>query len=140
MRALAGLSNLRFVNLATISAADFVQIARLLKAKEALLAKVADIDAELAAFESGGSPSKSRRGRPSKASAGAPKAGRAKRGALKETIVELLKGAGKEGLSVKDIAAKTGVKGANIHAWFFTTGKKIKEIQKVGKSTHAWVE
>lgn len=126
------------MNLASISAADFVKIARLLKAKEALLAKVADIDAELAAFE-GGSGTAARRGRPAKA-AGAPKPGRAKRGALKDSIISLLKEAGKAGLSVKDIAAKTGVKGANIHAWFFTTGKKIKEIQKVGKSTHAWVE
>ena len=129
------------MNLANISASDFVKIARLLKAKEALLAKVADIDAELAAFE-GGSAKGVRRGRPAKASviAKAPKAGRAKRGAMKDTIVALLKEAGKAGLSVQDIAAKTGVKGANIHAWFFTTGKKIKEIQKVGKSTHAWVE
>ncbi len=129
------------MNLASISASDFVKIARLLKAKEALLAKVADIDSELAAFE-GGSAKGARRGRPAKASTTpkAPKAGRAKRGAMKDTIVTLLKEAGKTGLSVKDIAAKTGVKGANIHAWFFTTGKKIKEIQKVGKSTHAWVE
>lgn len=126
------------MNLASISAADFVKIARLLKAKEALLARVADIDAELAAFE-GGSGATARRGRPAKG-AGAPKPGRAKRGALKDTIISMLKGAGKTGLSVKDIAAKTGIKGANIHAWFFTTGKKIKEIQKVGKSTHAWVE
>lgn len=132
------------MNLASISASDFVKIARLLKAKEALLAKVADIDTELAAFE-GGSAKGVRRGRPAKASVipkapKAPKAGRAKRGAMKDTIVALLKEAGKAGLSVQDIAAKTGVKGANIHAWFFTTGKKIKEIQKVGKSTHAWVE
>ena len=126
------------MNLASISAADFVKIARLLKAKEALLAKVADIDAELAAFESGAAID-ARRGRPAKV-AGAPKAGRAKRGALKDTIISMLKDAGKAGLSVKDIAARTGIKGANIHAWFFTTGKKIKEIQKVGKSTHAWVE
>ena len=126
------------MNLASISAADFVKIARLLKSKEALLAKVADIDAELAAFD-GGSAKGVRRGRPAKTAA-APKAHRAKRGAMKDTIITLLKEAGKAGLSVKDIAAKTGVKGANIHAWFFTTGKKIKEIQKVGKSTHAWVE
>lgn len=138
MHRLGSRPNFCTVNLASLSASDFVRIARLLKVKESLLAKVAAIDAELSAFESGGTPAP-RRGRPAKAASAAPKASRAKRGAMKDTIISLLKEAGKEGLSVKDIAAKTGLKGANIHAWFFNTGKKIKEIQKVGKSTHAWV-
>jgi len=127
------------MNLAALSSADFVKIARLLKAKEVLLAKLADLDAELSSFGSG-APSGARRGRPRTSAAAGPKPGRAKRGALKETILALLKEAGATGLSVKEIAAKTGVKGANIHAWFFTTGKKISQIKKVGKSTHAWVE
>jgi hypothetical protein len=126
------------MNLATLSSADFVKIARLLKAKDALLSKIADLDAELSSFGTG-APTGARRGRPRKSAAAGPKPGRAKRGALKESIVALLKEAGPTGLSVKEIAAKTGVKGANIHAWFFTTGKKITEIKKVGKSTHAWV-
>ena len=128
------------MNLSSISAKDFVRIAKLLKSKDALLAKVAAIDAELGAFS--GEPAKgARRGRPRKpAATAAPKAPRAKRGALKETVIALLKEAGPSGLSVKDLAAKTGIKGGNIHAWFFTTGKKIKEIQKVGKAMHAWVE
>ena len=127
------------MNLAALSSADFVKIARLLKAKEVLLSKIADLDAELSSFGSG-APSGARSGRPRKSAAAGPKPGRAKRGALKETLLALLKEAGATGLSVKEIAAKTGVKGANIHAWFFTTGKKISQIKKVGKSTHAWVE
>lgn len=124
------------MNLSSISASDFVKIAKLLKVKDALLAKIAAIDEELATFEEGGRTG----GKTTRSARASGKAPRAKRGALKETIIDLLKKAGKEGLSVKDIAAKTGVKGANIHAWFFTTGKKIKEIKKVGKSTHAWAE
>ena len=127
------------MNLASISAKDFVKIAKLLKTKDALLADLADIDAELSAFGTGESKG-ARRGRPAAAKSKAPKAPRAARGALKETIIALLKAAGPAGLSVKDLSAKTGIKGANIHAWFFTTGKKIKEIQTVGKATHAWVE
>ncbi len=123
------------MNLANISVSDFTKIAKLLKAKDALLAKVADIDAELSAFESGGKPGK--RGPTPGRQASGP---RAKRGALKEIVVGLLKGAGKEGMSVKDIAAKAGVKSTNVHAWFFTTGKKIKEIKKTGKSVYSWVE
>ena len=123
------------MNLANISASDFTKIAKLLKAKDALLAKVADIDAELSAFEGGGKPGK-RGPKPGRKAAGP----RAKRGALKEIVVGLLKGAGNEGMSVKDIAAKAGVKSTNVHAWFFTTGKKIKEIKKTGKSVYSWVE
>lgn len=123
------------MNLASISASDFVKIAKLLKAKEVLLAKVADIDSELSSFEVDGRAKATGTKGPRIA-----KGPRAKRGVLKDTIIQLLKAAGKEGISVKDLATKTGVKGANIHAWFFTTGKKIKEIKKVGKSTHAWVD
>ena len=126
------------MNLASISAKDFVKIAKLLKAKDALLAKIAAIDTELAAF-SGSQAKGARRGRP-KAAANTVKAPRAKRGALKDTLIALLKEAGAAGLSVKDLAAKTGVKGANIHAWFFTTGRKIREIKKAGKAVWAWSE
>ena len=124
------------MNLSSISSSDFVNIAKLLKAKDSLLAQVAEINDELSAFESSGGGGH----KPAKKIRAASKAPRAKRGALKDTVIALLKEAGAAGLSVKDLSAKTGVKGANIHAWFFTTGKKIKEIQKVGKSTHAWVE
>ena len=81
------------MNLASISAKDFLKIAKLLKTKDALLADLADIDAELSAFGTGESKG-ARRGRPAAAKAKAPKAPRAARGALKETIITLLKAAG----------------------------------------------
>ena len=42
------------MNLTTLTSADLVKITNLLKAKESLLAKVAVIDQQLTAFESGG--------------------------------------------------------------------------------------
>ena len=53
-----------------------------------------------------------------------------KRGQMKETIIELLKAAGKEGLAVKELAEKMSVKPVNVHVWFGSTGKKVAEIKK----------
>lgn len=41
------------MNLTTLTSADLAKITKLLSAKEALLAKVAKVDAQLSAFESG---------------------------------------------------------------------------------------
>lgn len=69
----------------------------------------------------------------------ARKGGKSKRGATKERIIELVKGAGKGGIGVGELAAKLGVKYNNAYVWFATTGKKVKEIKKVGKAQYAWV-
>ena len=52
-----------------------------------------------------------------------PNAGRS--GGLKDRILALLDASGPEGLRVKDISDKLGVKATNISVWFSTTGKKI---------------
>jgi len=38
---------------------------------------------------------------------------------------------------VKDLAAKLNVKPGNIFSWFYTTGRKIKGITKVGAARYA---
>ncbi len=60
-----------------------------------------------------------------------------KRGALKEQIIGLLEKAGSEGMAVKDIADKLGVKNQNVHVWFSTTGKKVEGLSKVGEARYA---
>ncbi len=72
-----------------------------------------------------------------KAPAQEPKARKA--AATKEAIIELVKGAGKVGITVKEIAAKLGVKRHGVDVWFGSTGKKVKEIKKVKPATYAWV-
>src|SRR5205823_4120672 len=57
---------------------------------------------------------------------------------LKERIVQTLKGAGKSGATVKDLAAKLGTNYGNISVWFHTTAKGIKEIKKVEPGRFAW--
>ncbi len=49
-----------------------------------------------------------------------------------------LKAAGKEGVRVKDLAAKLGTNYGNITNFFQSTAKKIKEIKKVGPGQFVW--
>jgi len=62
-----------------------------------------------------------------------------KSGATKDAVIELVKGAGKAGITVKEIAIKLGVKRQGVYVWFGSTGKKVKEIKKVKPATYAWV-
>jgi hypothetical protein len=111
---------------------------------KALSKRIAEVRQELAqllhleTFIGKGSAKK--RGRPAKAKGGdgvnngktSPKRGRksGKRGALGEKILKFLTAKGKEGAHVKDIAAHTGTKPANVTAWTYTTGKsKVKRVK-----------
>jgi len=66
------------------------------------------------------------------------KAKRAMRGALKEAIVAELQKAGTGGTSISAIAQALGVKELNVRAWFYATGKKIKNVKKVGRGVFGW--
>jgi hypothetical protein len=53
--------------------------------------------------------------------------------------VRALKAAGKEGVTVTDLAQKLGARYNNISIWFLRAGKKLKAIKKVGPARYAWV-
>jgi hypothetical protein len=85
----------------------------------------------------------------SAASAPAPKVGRprgrrrstrplSKRGELAARITEAMKSAGKEGIRVRDLADKLGIKHKNLFIWFATTGKKNRAIKKVGEAHYRY--
>jgi phage antirepressor YoqD-like protein len=57
---------------------------------------------------------------------------------LKAPLLKALKAAGSSGITVKELAAKLKVKPGNIFSWFYTTGKKIKGINKVGEAKYAY--
>lgn len=149
------------MNLSQITSADLKVIAQLLKEKEALLARVAKIDARLSSFESAAAPAPARPARskparrprrpalkaqpsaapaaPAKPAAAEAVPARPRRpGKLKEKVIALLQGAGKSGITVRDIAAKLGLKPQRIYVWFNATGRTIKEIKKVAPATYAW--
>jgi hypothetical protein len=131
------------MNLAQLTSADLKQIVKLLEQRETLQSQVAQVDAELAAYE-GGEAAEAVKGKPgrkpgSRAQAKPGKAKRAKRGALKAAIIGLLQGAGKTGITVKDLTAKLGLGYSRVFAWFYKTGASIKEIKKAGPGKYAWV-
>lgn len=135
------------MNLNSITAAELKKIIGLLERKETLQAQVAQLDAELAAYQTGGatkaSPDSPGRtpGLPKPVVAAQPKARKGKRtnrGELKSTIINLVKSAGKSGITVSEIAAKLSVSNARVFSWLYTTGKAVKEIKKAGPGKYTW--
>ncbi len=112
----------------------------LVKEKETLLAKLESIDAELSALESGKAAPKRRGRKPGRPPGSGVKAVRAGRKSkrLKEPLLKALSAAGPSGIKVKDLATQLKVKPGNIFSWFYTTGKKIKGIKKVGEAKYAY--
>ncbi|MCE0498652.1 MAG: hypothetical protein LV481_11970 [Methylacidiphilales bacterium] len=129
------------MSLSTLSSAQLAQLIGLVKKRGVLQAKLDKVDAALNALESGSSVPK-RRGRkpgrpalPKLALKGRKVRKRSKR--LKESILKLLKSAGSSGITVKELSAKLKVKPGNIFSWFYTTGKKVSGLKKVGEAKYA---
>jgi hypothetical protein len=129
------------MNLTNINTGALRNLIKLTERKESLLAEIEKIEGQLASLLTGKPvrTSGKRRGRPAKKAkvAKASKAGRsakrAPRGTLKKKIYAALKAAGEAGMKVTDLSKKIGVKNANVHVWFSSTGKKLPEIKRVGK-------
>ncbi len=128
------------MNLTQIASADLKRVVTLVEQKETLLAQVAKLDAELASFESGkpAAPVAPAKGKPGRKPGRPAKAKTGGRGAMKAAIVQLLTAAGASGLSVQDIAAKLKAKPGNVHVWFSSTGKTVKEIKKLAPGKFGW--
>lgn len=127
----------------TISSAAIRHILNLAKQRDALIAELAKVTESIEAAVGGAKTMapKSKRGRKAKAgkvakpaspAKGKAKGGRLKRGAATELILNGLKSAGAAGISVKELAPKIGLKASTMRVWLGTTGKKIKEVEKIG--------
>jgi hypothetical protein len=58
------------------------------------------------------------------------------RGELKQKIVSALRAAGKQGITIADLSKKLRVKRANLYVWFNGTGRNIRAIKKVGPAKY----
>ena len=106
----------------------------LTKKKETLLAKVAQVEKEIAGLASGevlaatrilrAKSIKKRRG-----GAKGPKKPRSPKGFMQEQIIKILQAAGEVGAGVKELAQKVEKPVAQVHVWFSTTGKKLGQFQ-----------
>jgi hypothetical protein len=136
------------MKLTSLTSADFKEIIGLLEEKKDLQAQVAKIDAGLAAYEIGepvtaatGKQGRKPGPQPSVPAHRKPRtAKRAKRGAVKAAIIDLIKGAGKSGITVKAIAARLGVNYNRVFTWFYGTGKTVKQIEKIAPGKYAWLD
>ncbi|MCE9587424.1 MAG: hypothetical protein K8R57_03820 [Verrucomicrobia bacterium] len=130
------------MNITNISSVALRNLIKLTERKESLIKQIESIEGQLTSLISG-KPVRAigkRRGRPAKKgpkAAGKKISGTAKRaprGAIKKKILAALKAAGDAGMKVTDLSKKIGVKNANVHVWFSSTGSKLPEIKKVGKA------
>ncbi len=114
----------------------------LLEEKEAYQSKLAEIEEELTALL-GGESSVEKAAETVQKNALPQSARRVKtgrQGQSKEAITALLKKAGDRGISLKDICQKLGMSQSRINSWMHATGKKLKEIKKLGRGVYAWIE
>jgi hypothetical protein len=114
---------------------EFINVAGLatkIKALEAELAVLKTLQSSLGAK----TPGRKRGPKPGpKAKA---KGKRTTKGAIGEFILKLLSKKGDEGAHVNEIAKALKNKPANITAWFYGTGKKVKGIKRVKPNTFAY--
>ena len=118
--------------LTNLSSASLGRLVELVTEKETIQAKLDKIQSSIEAMASG-SPSKA-----SRVTAWTSKRAPRRRRKLKERLLKALEAAGKEGLSVKDLAANLKAKPTSVSVWFYTTGKKIKGIKKIGPARYAY--
>jgi len=120
------------MSLANLSSASLQRLVELITEKEAIQLKLVKIQNSIEALAAG-SPSK-KRGVTVRAKKRTARRG----GKLKERLLKALEAAGKGGLTVKDLAANLKANLASVSVWFYTTGKKIKGIKKIGPAHYAY--
>ena len=120
------------MSLANLSSATLQRLVELITEKEAIQLKLVKIQNSIEALAAGSASKESPIAVPTK------KRSTRRRGKLKERLLKALDAAGKEGLTVKDLAATLRAKPTSVSVWFYTTGKKIKGIKKVGKARFAY--
>jgi hypothetical protein len=129
------------MSLSNLSGAQLAQLVKLAREKESLEIKLGRVNAALQSLETG-KPVGKKRGRKPGRPAGTKAAvtgGKTRRGKrLKQPLLKALAAAGSSGITVKELAAKLKVKPGNIFSWFYTTGKKISGIKKVGEAKYAF--
>jgi hypothetical protein len=127
------------MNLSALSLKQLEHIVGLLKEKEALQAKLDEINRDLQGMENGkvSAPSASESLNHSPRSKRINKRSR-RRGGLQEAVLKVLKSAGAKGLTVKQLAAQAKVKKSSLAVWLYTSGKKISGFKKVAPGVFAY--
>ena len=127
------------MNLSALSLKQLENIVGLLKEKEALQAKLDDVNRDLEGLENGKASAPSAR----ESLSHSPRPKRVKkrsrrRGGLQEAVLKALKSAGAKGLTVKQLAVQAKVKKSSLAVWLYTSAKKISGFKKVAPGVFAY--
>ena len=127
------------MNLSALSLKQLEHIVGLLKEKEALQAKLDEVNRDLQGLEIGNASSPSA----SESLNHSPRSNRIKkrsrrRGGLQKAVLKALKSAGAKGLTVKQLAVKAKVKRSSLAVWLYTSGKKIAGFKKITPGVFAY--
>jgi hypothetical protein len=127
------------MNLSALSLKQLEHIVGLLKEKEALQAKLDDVNRDLQGLENGkpSAPSASESLNDSPPSKRIKKRSR-RRGGLQQAVLKTLKSAGAKGLTVKQLAVQAKVKKSSLAVWLYTSAKKISGFKKVAPGVFAY--
>ena len=127
------------MNLSSLSLKQLEHIVGLLKEKEALQAKLDEVNRDLQGLENGtaSAPSASESLNHSPRSKRIKKRSR-RRGGLQEAVLKALNSAGAKGLTVKQLAVQAKVKKSSLTVWLYTSGKKIPGFKKVARGVFAY--
>jgi hypothetical protein len=120
------------MSLSNLSSATLQRLVELVAEKERIQAELEKIQSSIEALATG-SPSKAGR-----MTAGTTKRTTRRGKKLKERLLKALEAAGKEGMSVKALAVLLKAKPTSVAVWFYTTGKKIKGLKKIGRAHYAY--
>jgi hypothetical protein len=101
----------------------------LVREKESLHARLAKIDAELEQLD--GAPA-------ARAQRGSLKQPKRTKKPIKEAILEELTQAGPEGLKVKEIAQRAGIKEGSTSVWLYTSGKSVAGLKKIAPGRYSY--
>jgi hypothetical protein len=124
-----------------IPSATLRKMIKLSERKEKLMLQIQEIDRRMMRLQrSLGQPSRESRRKArvtfSNASSTHQYRPRAKRGALKEKIVRMLRDAGPKGATIRELSNKLGTPSANLYVWFNGTGKNVRGIRKIGMARY----
>ena len=112
-----------------LSPAQLRKLIRLIQQKESIQAKLAKVDAALSHLDGAAvAPSRGYRRNPPRRNGTT----------VKDSILKVLGQAGRDGLSVKEIAAQAKAKEGSVSVWVYTEGKKVKGLKKVGRGKFAY--
>lgn len=126
--------------LRNVPSAMLRKLVTLSERKEALLARVQEIDQEMlriqSRFESGNVRPPTSTTMTFRRTDSKMRRRQVGRGELKAKIMSALRVAGKGGATIGDLSKKLRVKRANLYVWFNGTGRNERSIRKIGPATY----